>query len=213
MTITLIDQDTGNFVDLAIDSEGRLQVVIASGMTLEGDINIDEVDIASIAAGNNNIGNVDIASLPGTSEADITAIKVAVEILDNFINGNEGQVDVLTLPGTVQTDLSDIKTAIEGILITSIVTASGQLSGQITVTTAGTAVQGPNVAGTNGFYVRALDDNLLQVFVGNDGADDVTSSNGYELSPGESIVAHIDNMNELFVDSLVDNDGVCWIKA
>jgi hypothetical protein len=198
MTITLIDQDTGNFVDLAIDESGRLQVVVASGITLEGDINVDEVDIAS---------------LPGTTEADIAAIKTAVEILDNFISGNEGQVDVLTLPGTVQTDLSNIKTAIEGTLITSTVTASGQLSGQVTVATAGTAVQGPSVNGTNGFYVRALDDNLLQVFVGNDGADDVTSANGYQLSPGESIILHIDNMNEMYVDSIVDDDGICWVKA
>ena len=89
MTITFIDQDTGNFVDLAIDEQGRLQVVVASGITLEGDINVDEVDISS---------------LPGTSEADIAAIKTAVEILDNFISGSEGQVDVVSLGRTFEKD-------------------------------------------------------------------------------------------------------------
>jgi len=89
MTITFIDQDTGNFVDLAIDEQGRLQVVVASGITLEGDINVDEVDISS---------------LPGTSEADIAAIKAAVEILDNFISGSEGQVDVVSLGRTFEKD-------------------------------------------------------------------------------------------------------------
>lgn len=84
-----------------------------------------------LPAGNNNIGDVDVASLPGTVATDITAIKTAVETLDNAISGSEMQVDVVTLPalpagtnnigdvdvaslpGTVETDLAAIKTAVE----------------------------------------------------------------------------------------------------
>ena len=40
--------------------------------------------------------NVD--SLPGTVATDITAVKTAVEIIDNAISGSEMQVDIVTMP-------------------------------------------------------------------------------------------------------------------
>lgn len=55
--------------------------------------------VGGISAGDNNIGNVDIVTLPGTVETDIAAIKTAIQLLDNAVSGNEYQVDVLTLPG------------------------------------------------------------------------------------------------------------------
>lgn len=47
------------------------------------------------------------------------------------------------------------------------------ISGQVTVTTAGTAVNGSNVQTPNGLFVRALAANTGVVYVGNDGAGDV----------------------------------------
>lgn len=49
----------------------------------------------SLPPGTNNIGDVDVASLPGTVATDITAIKTAVEVIDNAISGTEMQVDVV----------------------------------------------------------------------------------------------------------------------
>lgn len=73
--------------------------------------------------------DVDVTRLPGTVASDITAIKTAVEALDNAVSGSElqvdlvgpipagtnniGDVDVATLPGTVQTDIAAIKTSVE----------------------------------------------------------------------------------------------------
>jgi hypothetical protein len=65
-----------------------------------------------------------IDKLPGTSEADIAAIKTAVEILDNAISGSEMQVDVVTsalpsgaataaLQTTGNTALAAIQTAVQ----------------------------------------------------------------------------------------------------
>lgn len=56
--------------------------------------------------------NVD--SLPGTVESDLTAVKTAVEILDNAISGSEMQVDVVTLPGSVQSNIGTIAGAVSG---------------------------------------------------------------------------------------------------
>lgn len=86
-------------------------------------------------------------------------------------------------------------------------------SGQITVTTAGTAVQGTATAKYYGFYIRALSTNTGKVYVGNDGANDVTSSNGYELSAGDDIYIECQNLNELWFDSATNGDKFCWIAV
>lgn len=45
--------------------------------------------LPTLPAGDNNIGNVDVASLPGTVASDITAIKTATELFDNAV-GTDG---------------------------------------------------------------------------------------------------------------------------
>ena len=88
-----------------------------------------------------------------------------------------------------------------------------QISGQVTVTTAGTAVIGTTADCNNGVYVRALDGNTGVIYVGNDGSNDVSSSNGYELSAGQQILCQVRNVNELYFDAATNGDKVCWLKA
>ena len=87
------------------------------------------------------------------------------------------------------------------------------ISGQITVATAGTAVQGPNIPLDNGAWVKALPGNTGNVAYGNDGADDVTMLNGYVLAAGDPDLAQVTNLNELWFDSAEDGDKFCWKKA
>ena len=84
-------------------------------------------------------------------------------------------------------------------------------SGQITVTTAGTAVQGTDNRGML-FAIKAHPDNADTVWVGNDGADDITSSNAYPLDPGETIIIEVANLNSLYVDADSNGDKVCWLR-
>lgn len=86
-------------------------------------------------------------------------------------------------------------------------------SGQITVTTAGTAVQGTATAMYMGFYIRALSTNSGVVYVGNDGASDVTSSNGYELAAGDDIYIECENLSELWFDAATNGDKFSWIAV
>lgn len=90
---------------------------------------------------------------------------------------------------------------------------SEAISGQITVTTAGTAVQGPDVSLTNGVWIKALSGNAGLGYTGNDGAGDVDSSNGFELSAGDLILVQVANLNELYFDSAEDGDKFAWLKA
>ena len=87
------------------------------------------------------------------------------------------------------------------------------LSGQITVTTAGTAVQGTNIGLANGVYLKADPDNTDAVFVGNDGADDVTNANGFPLGVGETILVQVSNLNMLWFDADVSGEKICWLRA
>jgi hypothetical protein len=87
------------------------------------------------------------------------------------------------------------------------------ISGQKTVTTAGTA----EALGTEKIHgpvmIKALDTNTDVVAVGNDGAGDVTVSNGLRLAAGDVVVLdHISQLSALYVDSAVDGEGVAWLS-
>lgn len=86
------------------------------------------------------------------------------------------------------------------------------ISGKKTVTTAGTAevlgtamVHGP-------LMVKALAANTGLAYVGNDGAGDVASTNGLELSAGEVVVfSLIASLSQIIVDTAEDGEGVTWL--
>ena len=86
------------------------------------------------------------------------------------------------------------------------------LSGQKTVTTAGTAVALGNQIINRELIIKALDTNTDVVAVGNDGAGDVTTSNGHRLDPGQSVIfAFVGNLSSIIVDSAVNGEGVSWM--
>ena len=86
------------------------------------------------------------------------------------------------------------------------------LSGQKTVTTAGTAEALGSQLINCELIIKALDTNTDVVAVGNDGAGDVTVSNGLRLDPGESVtLAWVGNLASIIVDSAQDGEGVAWL--
>ena len=86
------------------------------------------------------------------------------------------------------------------------------LSGQTTVTTAGTAVAlGAQAIGAP-LMVKALDTNTGVIAVGNDDSEDVTTSNGLRLEAGDAIVfEYVSHLADLYIDSSVNGEGVSWI--
>jgi hypothetical protein len=87
------------------------------------------------------------------------------------------------------------------------------VTGQITVATAGTAVQGSDVKLTSGVWIEALAGNTGVVYFGNDGAGDVTADNGYQLDKGKATFAPVANLNELWFDAATSGDKLCWFMA
>jgi co-chaperonin GroES (HSP10) len=59
--------------------------------------------------------------------------------------------------------------------------------------------------------IKALDTNTDVVAVGNDGAGDVTVSNGLRLAAGDAVVFdHVSQLSAIYVDSIVNGEGVSW---
>ena len=87
------------------------------------------------------------------------------------------------------------------------------ISGQKTVAAAGTAevlgtaiIQGP-------LMIKALLANTNNVYVGNDGAGDVTSANGIELDAGEvAVFNHVGSLANIVIDVDTNGEGVSWIS-
>jgi len=86
-------------------------------------------------------------------------------------------------------------------------------SGQITVTTAGTAVQGPATPQGSVFALRAHPDNTGDVWVGNDGSDDVTKDNGYPLSATADLLIHTSSLRDVWFDADVNGEKACWFMV
>ena len=86
------------------------------------------------------------------------------------------------------------------------------LSGQKTVTAAGSAVTLGTQAIGGPLAVKALAANAGVVVVGCDGAGDITTSNGFQLSAGETVIFnHVAHLGNIWVDSTVNGEGVCWL--
>lgn len=90
-----------------------------------------------------------------------------------------------------------------------------QLSGQVTVATAGTAVAGPNfsVGGNEAqFMIEALPTNTKNGVIGNDGHNNVQMNTGYVLTPGQHTIITTSNLNQIYfnVDTGGNGQGFCW---
>jgi hypothetical protein len=91
--------------------------------------------------------------------------------------------------------------------------STGNNCGQITVTTAGTAVQGPNVALTNGVFINGHPANTGYIAVGNNGSNTVTTTSGFILGAGNADIWQVANLNELWFNSTVNGEKATWHKG
>ena len=86
------------------------------------------------------------------------------------------------------------------------------LSGQKTVTTAGTALALGSQVINVPLMIKALDTNTGIVAIGNDGAGDVTVSNGMRLAASDVIIMEfVGDLANIMLDSAVNGEGVAWL--
>ena len=86
------------------------------------------------------------------------------------------------------------------------------ISGRKVVATAGTALALGSQAVDAPLLVKALTTNTGLVYVGNDGAGDVTSANGYPLAAGDQVIFElVNNLSDIILDSAVNGEGAAWL--
>jgi hypothetical protein len=219
--------DGTNYQVLSVDSTGRLYVNINGTVTVQA-TNLDIRDLVysqdSVAPyGSQNVvlqqkltSNDLIVTLDGESvavtNADITTIAGAIA-------GTEMQVDVLTLPAVTATnlDIRDLTSAQDSIAAVqsgawsiSVSSAiSGISHGVATVTTAGTDVALAGSTACKKVVIQAQTDNTSLIAVGGSGVDATEATGtGVLLYPGDVFELEIDNLADIFIDSLVSGEGV-----
>lgn len=87
------------------------------------------------------------------------------------------------------------------------------VSGTIKVTTSGTRVQGSHKGNVRTVVFKARSDNTGDVYVG---GDDVSSTDGMTLTPGESITLESRNAistSQYWADAATNNDQVDFIGS
>lgn len=85
------------------------------------------------------------------------------------------------------------------------------VSGVKTVASAGTAVALGDQAVNGAVAIKGLTTNTGLVYVGNDGNNDVDSTNGFSLFAGDVIILdHVSNLKEIYLDAAVNGQGVSW---
>ena len=141
-----------------------------------------------------NLGaNNDVTVTSGAiTETNSAAIKTAVETIDNAIAGNEMQVDVITMPTVTTTE------AVPATIY----------NGKKTVATAGTRVTLAASQAVKSVTIKALSTNIGLIYVGD---TSVASTNGFQLSAGETISMDLANLNTVNIDSSVSGEGVTYI--
>jgi hypothetical protein len=85
------------------------------------------------------------------------------------------------------------------------------LSGQKTVSSAGTAERLGSQLINGPLMVKALIANTNNVFIGNV-SEDVSSSNGLELAGGDAVIFDsVGDLANLWIDVETNDEGVAWI--
>jgi hypothetical protein len=81
-------------------------------------------------------------------------------------------------------------------------------NGKTTVATAGTAVQLSSSMAIKSVTLRALSTNTGKVYVG---SSTVSASNGFQLSPQETVSLDLDNLSKVWLDVDTNGEGVTFI--
>lgn len=86
-----------------------------------------------------------------------------------------------------------------------------QISGQVTVTSAGTAVQASStLTGVRRYFLKPDPGNTGNIYVGNNDAD-VSATGGVILEKTHPGFLWTGNLTMLYVDSAEDGDILCWM--
>jgi len=158
------------------------------------------------------VGRVDITlsalrdALRGTGNKTLTDLANQLDITLSALRD--------ALRGTGAKTLTDLDTRLSNVE-TRLGSRTSFVTGFITVTTAGTPVQGPNVAVApgKGVVIAYHPDNTGRIGIGNSSSSaNLSTGTPFILSAaGQAVILHVDNLNRIWVDASVSGEKVMYI--
>lgn len=173
----------------------RIKVVVGADGVNDGDVSsanpLPVNQTAALPAGDNNIGNVDVVTLPalaaGTNAIGKLAANSGVDIGDVTLN------NLTTTPVYTQSNITGIA------------------NNRKVVTTAGTAVALAATTACKRVTITAETDNTGVIVVGGSGVvAALATRQGVPLNAGDTYELDITDLASVYIDSTVNGDGVTF---
>lgn len=208
----------GEIDNLSGVSAVTVQVSGSGTHTLQVQVTVDGTNWVNITGSNQLINAVTGAYIAsgnitatGIYQADISGCSGVRVITTAYTSGPAtGIVKVTNATAMVSLDgQPTISSAQSGTWTTGSKTAT-LATGQKVLGTSSTQLTTTSVAVTNGTVVSALAGNAAPIYIGVSG---VTSSTGFQLSPGQSIGLVPTNQNVIYGVSTNGTDGVSWVTT
>lgn len=220
---TTLANTTNEFVPLQVDANGYLKVEVFSGATLP--VSLTSTTVTGTVAvtqsgtwdevGINDSGNSITVDYATTGSGTATgALRVELPTNGTGVVGlNAGTNAIGKLAANSGVDIGDVD-------VTSIAAGTniigkvghditGMGHGVTTVTTAGTDVALAGSTVCKRVMIQSQTDNTSLIAVGATGVDaTIATGTGIILYPGDTIDFEIDNLADVFIDSLVNGEGV-----
>jgi len=192
---------------------------------IKPDLTLGDYAIPASFSGDITLGTV---SIDQTTPGDTNGVAVGESAAGSDGLGNH--IAVITAPGSVGsaplatfpyvfngTTWDRLRgSSASGMKVSSpVLSVASAITGQVTVTTAGTEVQisASSVPLNNGVFVKALPANTGIMYVGNNGSNAISSSTGYPLDAGEQVFFQVADLDEIWVDASVSGEKVAWAKG
>lgn len=209
-------QDTGNTSLASIDSKTpALGQALAAGSTpvvLTAAQLITLTPLSSVSVSNFPATQPISGTVAVTQSTSPWVISGAVTSTPSGTQTVSGSVSVSNFPASQAVTGTFFQTT-QPVSLSTVPQAalpSAEFNGQTTGTTAGTAVQLPSNSLTVGIIVQALSTNTTSIFIG---TSSVSSSNGFELQPGQATSVGVNNSSVVWIVSTTNGDKACWIGS
>ena len=140
--------------------------------------------------------------------ADLNAQRDENRVTALIVEKSDGSLETVTLWADATTHRLLVNSTVSGAVSSTVSTTI--YNGQKAVAVTNTAVAlAASQAIENGVIVQALSGNAASIYVGSSA---VTTSNGFELQPGQATSIAISNLATVFING-TSGDGVCYIAG
>lgn len=187
--------------DALTDTQLRATPVSVSGTVTATPTGTQNVDVTANTIGLATAANQQTDALTDT---ELRATPVVVDLGANN--------DVTVTSGTVTANLSSTDNAVLDNIDANTAPTTGLNTGRKVVTTAGTAVALASSTTCKWVAITAETDNTSTIVIGDSGViASLSTREGVPLGAGDSIVIPIDNLADVYIDSLVNGEGVTFL--